>query len=180
MKRNVKESVVIISDQNVGISVDNMCSAWGSISYPELSVLMVYLKFLATVHQTHHWTAMGDPFYGDHLLFERLYGAIGDEIDAVAEKSIGLGSIDNVNISLQTSQLMSLVDDYGVVQTIPQSTELSKRSLMAEMKFLAAANALVQSMSERGALTKGVDNLIAGIIDKHEGHVYLLKQRCTL
>jgi DNA-binding ferritin-like protein len=129
------------------------------------------------VHQNHHWTSKGDLFYGDHLLFDRLYTAVVEEVDSIAEKAVGLGTTENVNLALQTSQIMRLVQGYGMSQMIPQPTELAKRSLLAEMNFLVVVKNLVDSMKEAGTLTRGLDNLIAGIEDKHEGHVYLLKQR---
>jgi DNA-binding ferritin-like protein len=182
MKKRLAESFevqIMVGDSNLPIMVDNMCSEWGGVPYPQLSVLLVHLKFLAAVHQNHHWTAKGDPFYGDHLLFERLYGGTVGEIDSVAEKAVGLGNVSNVDLMLQTTQVLRLVQGYGMSQTIPQPTELAKRSLMAEMNFLATIMRLVESMNETGTLTRGLDNLIAGIEDQHEGHVFLLKQRCT-
>jgi DNA-binding ferritin-like protein len=180
MKKRIAETmeVQLVSSPELLISVDNMCTEWGGLPYPQLSVLLVYLKFLAAVHQNHHWTAKGDPYYGDHLLFERIYGALPEEIDSVAEKAIGLGTSANVDLTLQTMQLNRLVQGYGMMQTIPQPTELAKRSLLAELNFLAVTAHLVQCMKEQGVLTRGLDNLIAGIEDKHETHVYLLKQRC--
>jgi len=181
MKKRLAESLeiqLVVADPNHNIMVDNMCSEWGGSAYPQLSVLLVYLKFLAAVHQHHHWTAKGDPYYGDHLLFERLYNNIIEEIDAVAEKAIGMGGPSSVDLVLLTSQVNRLVQGYGMTQTIPQPSELAKRSLVAEMNFLAVAAVLVDSMKECGLLTRGVDNMIAGIEDKHEGNVYLLKQRC--
>lgn len=169
----------IVLDPNLPISIDNMCSEWSSVSYPQLSVILVHLKFLAMVHQNHHWTAKGDSFYGDHLLFDRLYQTVHEEIDSIAEKAIGMGSPNNVNLQLQTNQVMRLVKNYGMTQTIPQACELSKRSLSAELNFLCVCKCLVESMKEMGILTRGLDNLIAGIEDKHESHVYLLKQRIT-
>jgi hypothetical protein len=64
-----------------------------------------------------------------------------------------------------------------MTSTIPQPTELARRSYQAEMNFLKVASHLVEHMKESGTLTRGLDNLIAGIEDKHEGNVYLLKQR---
>lgn len=164
-------------EPNLDIITNNMVAEWGSVKYPELSVLLVHLKFLASVHQNHHWTTKGEPYYGDHLLFERLYGGVTGEIDSVAEKAIGLGSTANVDLVLQTSQLFKLVQGYGMTSTVPQPTELAKRSYLAEMNFLKVTACLVECMKERGSLTRGLDNLIAGIEDSHESHVYLLKQR---
>lgn len=181
MKKRKKliENIQVVVDPNLHISVDNMCSEWGNVPYPQLSVLLVHLKFLYLVHQNHHWTCKGDPFYGDHLLFQRLYEGVLEEIDAIAEKSIGLGTTTNVDLLLQTSQVLRLVQGYGMSQTIPQPNELAKRSLAAELNFLACTSRLVESLKECGLLTRGVDNLIAGIEDKHENHCYLLKQRCV-
>ena len=181
MKKRLAESLevqLVVSEPNQSIAVENLCSEWGGAPYPQLSVLLVYLKFLAAVHQHHHWTAKGDPYYGDHLLFERLYNNVIEEIDMVAEKAIGMGGPYNVDITLVTAQVNRLVQGYGMTQTIPQPSELAKRSLVAEMNFLAVTAVLADSLKECGLMTRGVDNMIAGIEDKHEGNVYLLKQRC--
>ena len=179
MKKRLSESLemALVVEPNLDIVTDNMIAEWGSVPYPELSVLLVHLKFLSSVHQNHHWTTKGDPFYGDHLLFQRLYESVSGEIDSVAEKAIGLGSTSNVDLVLQTSQCFKLVQGYGMTSTIPQSTELAKRSYLAEMNFLKVTAHLVDCMKNCGTLTRGLDNLIAGIEDAHENSIYLLKQR---
>jgi DNA-binding ferritin-like protein len=166
-------------DPNISIVFDNMVSEWGIVPYPQLSVILVHLKFLATVHQTHHWVSRGDTFYGDHLLFQRLYETVSSEIDALAEKSVGMGTVENVNITLQTAQVMRLVTGYGMTSTIPQPSELASRSLAAENNFLKTTELALAHMREMGMLTSGIENLLAGMLDVHESHVYLLKQRCT-
>ena len=178
--KKIEESLVVVSTEpNLNIMTDNMVSEWGGIPYPQLSVVLVHLKYLYSLHQNHHWTAMGDPFYGDHLLFQRLYDCILAEIDSVAEKSIGLGCTSNVDLALTTSQVLKLVSNVGSASMIPQSSDLAKKSLIAEMNFLAAMKHLCDSLKECGLMTHGLDNLLAGIEDKHEGHVYLLKQRVS-
>lgn len=179
MKRRLVETLEmkLVVEPNLDIVTDNMIAEWGAVPYPELSVLLVHLKFLSAVHQNHHWITKGEPFYGDHLLFQRLYECVTGEIDAVAEKAIGLGSTANVDLVLQTSQCFKLIQGYGMTTTIPQPTELAKRSYLAEMNFIKVASHLVGHMKECSTLTRGLDNLIAGIEDKHEGNVYLLKQR---
>jgi DNA-binding ferritin-like protein len=179
MKKRLVETLemALVVEPNLNIVTDNMVSEWGGCPYPELSVLLVHLKFLAAVHQNHHWISKGDPFYGDHLLFQRIYEATAGDIDSLAEKVLGLGCTDNVNITLVHNQLCKLVQGYGMTSTIPQGTELAKRSYLAEMNFLKAAAHLAEHMKDNGTLTRGLDNLLAGIEDKHEGHVYLLKHR---
>ena len=178
-KKRLTETLemALVVEPNLDIVTENMVSEWGGVPYPELSVLIVQLKFLSAVHQNHHWITKGDPFYGDHLLFQRIYDGTADDVDSVAEKALGLGCTDNVNITLMHNQLCKLIQGYGMTSTIPQGTELAKRSYLAEMNFLKVAAHLVEHMKAKGTLTRGLDNLLAGIEDKHEGHVYLLKQR---
>lgn len=171
--------MMLTIEPNLNVVVDNMISEWGGTPYAQLSVVLVYLKYLAALHQNHHWTTMGDPYYGDHLLFERLYGDLAEEIDSIAEKAIGLGCTANVDIQLQHSQLLKLICGTGSATMIPQSSDLARKSLMAEMNFLSAMKHICESLKECGLMTHGLDNLLAGIEDKHEGHVYLLKQRVS-
>ncbi len=180
MKKRLIETLevqIAVPDPGYEIAIENMLASWGEVSYAQLSILLVYLRFLAMVHQTHHWTAKGDPFYGDHLLYERLYNGVLEDIDALAEKAVGLGGNDNVNLPLQMMQLHALAQNYGMTSTIQQPSELAKRSMSAEVGFLRCAAHCSQSLKEMGLMTRGLDNLLAGIEDKHEGHVYLLKQR---
>lgn len=180
-KRRLIESLemqISVPDPGYHMALENMLAEWCDTPYPELSVILVHLRFLAQVHQAHHWTARGDAFYGDHQMFMRLYEQTTEEIDGIAEKAVGLGCVDNVNLTLQLQQIAKLAHSYGMASTIPQSTELSKRSMIAEVSFLRCVSHCAQSLKEKGLMTRGLDNMLAGIEDVHEGHVYLLKQRC--
>lgn len=179
MKSLTENTVLIAVEPNLDISLENMMAEWGGTLYAQLSVILVHLKFLAAVHQNHHWVTMGESYYGDHQLFERLYNNVSGEIDKVAEKAIGLGCVTNVNLQLVTQQLNKLVSGYGMTATIPQLSDLARRSLMAEMNFLKAIDFAITSLEECGLLTNGVDNMLQDIADAHEGNVYLLKQRCS-
>lgn len=173
------EVQIAVPDPMHGIVFENTLAQWGGVPYGELSVLLVNLRFLALVHQTHHWTSKGDPFYGDHLLYERLYGAVVEDIDALAEKAIGLGNNDNVNLQLQVIQLAEMARQYGCAVTLPVASSLAQRSMAAEVGFLRSAAHCASLLSENGTLTRGLDNFLQGLEDKHETHVYLLKQRCA-
>lgn len=161
------------------IAFENLIAEWGGTPVPELSVILVYLRYLVSVHQAHHWVAKGDNFYGDHLLFERLYNETNEEIDGIAEKAIGLGTTDNVGLQLQLKQIARLAESYGTSTTIPKQSDLARRSYVAEVNFLRCVAQCVESLKSYKTLTRGLDNMLAGIEDVHEGHVYLLKQRIT-
>jgi len=162
---------------NVNVVLSNMLSEWGEIPYAELSIVLVHLRSLALIHQNNHWTARGDSFYSDHGLFERLYNEIVPEIDAVAEKAVGLGNENNVNLNLQIIQTLKLVQTNNTTTMIPASNQLVVNSLVAETNFLTVIDYLLTSMKNKRTTTSGIENLLQDISDKHEGHVYILKQR---
>lgn len=162
------------------LAVVNELAEWGDAPYVELSVTLVHLRFLYFLHQTHHWVASGDSFYGDHKLFEQLYTEITEEIDDVAEKAVGLGGEQNVNLGLQVIQIDKLVKSCGDAQTVPNSSELARKSLRAEIEFVKLVHTMLTMMKEEGADSDGVQNMLQGIADKHERHVYLLKRRCSV
>lgn len=180
-RKRIKEElqVLMVTEPNHDVILDNMMAEWGGIPYAQLSVVLSHLKALLAIHQNNHWTSMGDPFYGDHLLFSRLYDTVSDELDTVAEKAIGLGCTSNVNMQLLCSQTLKLVCGVGSGSTIPKSSDLARKSLLAEMNFLKVIDSCMSSLEEMGMLTNGVDNMLQGIADKHEEHIYLLKQRCS-
>lgn len=159
--------------------VDQLLFSLGEIDYPELTLVLIYTKYLAELHQNNHWQSKGDSYYGDHLLFQRLYEAVNGEIDVVAEKAIGIGSNDNVNFVLISNNVNKLIVENNPMPSIPRSDDLVRQSLEAEMNYIKVLSLMADSMTAKGTYTKGVDNMIAGIIDIHEGHVYLLKQRCN-
>lgn len=158
------------------ISIDNMLSQWTNVTFSHLSVILANLRYLYMLHQTHHWSSRGQMYYGDHLLFQRLYEEIGDEIDSVAERSIGLTDNNAVELCLQLQQMQKFAQDFGTA--IPGQNDFPKRSLIAEQNFINLLTVCTELMREQGTLTKGLENLLTGILDMHETHIYLLKQRC--
>jgi len=162
------------------------CMQSSNEPYWELFVVIGLLRHLYFVHQTNHWTVSGDPFYGDHQLFQRLYagveenGGINDEIDSVAEKAVGLGSANLVDLASQLAFVSQLQQSFGHrPYNLPHPDKLVQLSLSAELTFLHAMEHVCQSLKSSGMMTHGLDNLLAGIEDTHESSVYLLKQRST-
>ncbi len=149
-----------------------------------LPTALVFVRALAMIHQGHHWLTHGDTYYADHLLFERLYNETAEEIDQIAEKAVGLGCPkDKIHPSLQSSLIAKTVHMFcgdGVNTSEASNPRVyAEISLKAEEHFIASLAAIAAEMKNHGELTRGADNLLAGIEDKHESHVYLLKQRLT-
>lgn len=157
---------------------EQLVSSWSFLPYSELSVALSWLKALSTIHQSHHWQAFSDPFYGDHLMYMRLYEAVQKDVDAMAEKAVGMGTIelvDPVKVLKHTEIILSVI--YEARPGIPNPADLAMRSLTAELHFLKALERISQLLESRGLLTAGIDNQLAGLADLHEQNVYLLKQR---
>lgn len=135
--------------------------------------LLATLRALFQVHQNAHWLSRGVPSYGDHLLFQRLYEGIADEIDGLAEKMIGVYDIE--------IEVMQQADQVADIMTLFESQEdeldLASRSLRAETLFLEFLQRVYDRLEEAGELTMGLDDFLPAVASLHETHVYLLKQR---
>lgn len=137
-----------------------------------LASVAVTLRAVGLMHQAAHWQTKGPNFYGDHLLFERLYGAVGEEIDSVSEKAIALGDSILVCPVKSCELALDLLSAFGRACDVPDADKLVKLSLEAERGLLQVLkSALLDDV------TDGVENLLQAVADKHEGHVYLLQQR---
>jgi len=146
-----------------------------------LPTALVFVRALAQIHQGHHWLTYGDTYYADHLLFERLYNETAEEADQIAEKAVGLGCPkDKLHPGLQASLIAKTVHMFcgdGLAQQEINPHVFMESSLKAEEHFISSLAAIAAEMKNHGELTRGADNLLAGVEDKHESHVYLLKQR---
>lgn len=146
--------------------------------YGYLSALLSYLKAAAMIHQAAHWQTRGVAFFGDHLLFERLYNDSLPGIDALAERAVGLGERKLVDPWIQAKHLERCIANCYAGRKIDEGPEgLVEISQHIEYHVLEGIRLTRQVLEEAGLLTDGTDNLLQGIADKHEEFTYLLKQR---
>ena len=148
--------------------------------YKLLSYLLAGLRTINMLHQTAHWQTRGGHYYGDHLLFERLYEESQPAIDGVAERVIGLtGDPATVSLCEQAPiiQKMVMLVHQGDPDPAPDAEKLVKLGLWAETLLIGAISAGKKQLDAAGALTDGLDDLLQGIASTHETFVYLLKQR---
>jgi hypothetical protein len=160
------------------IRMDNNLGVWNSVHYGALSALLAHLRFVYFVHQFYHWTAGGTAFYGDHLMFQRMYEKTLEEIDDLAERAIGLGSNDNVDLLMQFQTIVPLIKGFGQSVTHGRDSNAAKRALELECELLMMIDKTIEHLEMDGLMTVGLDDLLPNIKANHEGHVYLLKQRC--
>jgi len=162
------------------LKIDDLFVTYGDEQFAELAVFLDLLRALEFLHHQHHWQASGPTAFSDHLLFQRLYEGAAGEIDLVGEKVAGLGSTRLVNSKHSLANmprfLIAIEDGVGMAQG-SSATHLVRRSLLAEKSFITAGEKLMKLLESKGLMTRGIENLLGGILDAHEGFVYLLKQR---
>lgn len=134
----------------------------------ELLDLWACLRAAHHLFWTLHWQSKGSQFYGDHLLFERLYTARLEEIDGLAEViagHYGAGQLDPVKAwaaaSAKISAATKLTNPIGIAQMVLKSAE--------------AANKATESAD--CPYPGGLQGFVQNISSNHIGDLYLLKQR---
>lgn len=137
-----------------------------------LGDLLGMLRALHWLHWTNHWQAKGNPSYGDHILFERLYAGIVDEIDTLAEKLVGTFGSGAVDALRQ----VSMIQDWLASWMSKGDTEIA-RALAAENQFQGQVRAVYEEVKSAGGMTLGLDDFLMSVANAHETNVYLLRQR---
>lgn len=141
-----------------------------------LGALLSYAQALYNMYYHMHWRSEGENYYGDHLLFQRLYEDMPDEIDGIAEKAIGiLNDTKAVNPVENTAAAAKILSELMSDEDEPST--YSDTAVKAERQFVQAVADALNLMEKEGELTDGVEDLLQGIASKHEEHLYLLQQR---
>lgn len=138
-----------------------------------LGSLLACLRAAHQAHWTAHWTTEGDTFFGDHMLFDNLYGAIHNEIDGMAEKMVAMYGAASVTLPDQMLEMAQYIAKWMSMHP----TNLVNRSLAAEADIQTAIETARNVMKTEGALSLGMDNFLQGLADNHDKSRYLLGQR---
>jgi DNA-binding ferritin-like protein len=136
-----------------------------------LGQLLAALRAMVWNYQTSHWQVSGDTFYGDHLLFERLYGTAHGEVDGLAEKMMGLfgkAAVEGAEQAWQMARIMQTLSEVGCPY---------QRGLQSEQRFQAMLSKARETLKELGQLSMGLDDLLPAMASAHDTHLYLLQQR---
>jgi DNA-binding ferritin-like protein len=129
------------------------------------------LKCMALIHQHNHWTTKGSNFYGDHLLFKRLYESASEDLDLAAEKFIGVLGEEIMNYDFQTELVNKILSKYSNLEGSPK-----EMSMEVEKDFITFSASAYECLKKEGKMTLGLDDMIMAIASKREESVYLLKQ----
>jgi hypothetical protein len=139
-----------------------------------LGQLLGCLRALQWLHITNHWQSAGEPFYGDHLMFERMYSGLTEEIDTLAEKIVGSEGASAVDPAPQISVAASWLARWSSVDGGAVA-----RALRAELDLQAALLAVYSDLEASGRKTMGLDDFLMATASAHESNVYLLRQRSS-
>ncbi len=129
------------------------------------------LKAMTLIHQHSHWTTHGLAFYGDHLLFMRIYESAQEDLDLAAEKFMGLFGDDTLDYDLQTDLLHKVLLKYKNLEGSPVEMSLS-----LERDFVKFSKEAYDCFEREGKLSLGLDDMIMAIASKREEAIYLLQQ----
>lgn len=158
----------------------NWVASWDTVEapYAPLVHLLVIYKAVFHIHQTHHWLTSGPSYYGDHLLFQRLYEELDDLIDGIAERSIGLNGpiVDPVDLAMRIGMVVKFI--YPQDPNMDPS-ELAERSRSVVLMGIQAIRVVIEHLKSKDLMTAGLDDLLPAHAGVFESHAYLTRQRVS-
>jgi DNA-binding ferritin-like protein len=122
------------------------------------------------IHWENHWKSKGANYYGDHLLYQRMYEKVDDQVDGLMEKWMVMGNVPDMTQIMGHAQKMLAYSKTKA--TTPEAVSLS-----AERMVLKAIQVAFENLEESGELSLGLNDFLASLHSPHEENVYLLTQR---
>lgn len=155
-------------------------SVWKSMTevfepspFAGLAAFLAATEALQMLEHSHHWQTKGENFYGDHLLYQRLYEAVLGEIDLIGEKLIGVSQ--DVSLTNYFKRVKAMEMFLKAVTHSDQPYVVVSHD--AELTYVRMGGELMDQLEQVGLLTRGLEQMLGNILDKHEEHIYLLEQR---
>ena len=155
------------------LTLEQCCSVFADSKWAPLAGFLAMTEALQMLHHSHHWQTKGENFYGDHLLYQRLYETVQGEIDLVGEKLIGVSQEVGLTNYFKRVKAMELFLEAVTHSDQPYIVV----SHDAELTYVRMGGELMDQLEQAGLLTRGLEQMLGNILDKHEEHIYLLEQR---
>jgi starvation-inducible DNA-binding protein len=150
-------------DLNIGISQQSRQEISEGLSRLLADIYATYLKT-----QNFHWNLSGREFYSLHLLFEKQYEELAEEVDAVAERVRALGFY--VEASFTAFKEMTRIPDEGKILTI---NEMLQHLILAH-EMVCRHGRQVVKVAEK-AEDAGTVDLLGKSIGAHEKMIWMLR-----
>jgi DNA-binding ferritin-like protein len=133
--------------------------------------LLGILRAMKWNYWNSHWVSSGIGYYGDHLLFERLYGEeIDQQIDDLAEK-ITVYDARFLQSNVMRDIFNKFLDKYESIQNPFQ------RGLEMEKHFQKTVRSTYEELKSTGDLSLGMDDYLMATANTRETAAYLMGQR---
>jgi len=142
----------------------------------QLTHLLAMLRAAHWIHWSDHWQVQGNAYYGDHLMLERIYTGMVDEIDTLAEKIVAVFGLEYVDPVSQASLMLALVNQ---ICKMEGCSDQIVRSLTTERLVMDSLNRVFATLEANQALTIGMNDFLSATANAHETNVYLLQQRLS-
>jgi DNA-binding ferritin-like protein len=155
------------------LTLEKCCSVFGDSEWAPLAGFLAVTEALQMLAHSHHWQTKGENFYGDHLLYQRLYQDVQAEIDLVGEKLIGVSQ--DVGLTNYFKRVKAMEMFLKAVTHSDQPYIVVTHD--AELAYVRMGGELMDQLEQVGLLTRGLEQMLGNILDKHEEHIYLLEQR---
>lgn len=144
----------------------------------KLATVLNQMHALRFCYQTLHW---GSADYEEHLLYQRLYESIEEDLDTLAEKMVGLGgdfAAYAINTRLQAEETRYRIEEFGFLYGDAEDgiPDKAARMLAAEQKFQQHIQDTYEEYKAAGFMPLGLDDFLMSLSSKHDTNIYLLKQ----
>ena len=187
MTRRIKEQCdlapIPAGDIEVVVPEVEMNAVEQMIPITASEIMAAYIGFTRAFHlwfHAAHNLTKGTGFAGDHVsLYGPIYVEVQDSIDRVIEKAVGVFDDESMACPLRITADASLVLDGWNSPAGQSAAVIADAALAYAEQFVKLDERVAQTLDEMGALTYGLDNLLAELADTHEGYVYLLRQRAN-
>ena len=152
----------------------------GSRNTPDVAALqdlLAHLRALRQVYHTTHWNVSGGNYYGDHLLFQRLYAGEGsgptldDQIDGLGERMVRYFGGHTVSDSIILPRMEQ------VASRAESESDPIRRAFQLEQDTHRAIESAYEALKATGHKTLGLDDFLMALADERDTVLYLLGQR---
>jgi DNA-binding ferritin-like protein len=139
-----------------------------------LLTLLGTLRALKWTSWNSHWQVKGKPFYGDHLMLERIYqGEIDEQIDTLGEKLVFMYGGGVITNGVMRSSFL-----HGVESALSSHKHCALSRVLYLEKLLQNQFKLCHSLGQQSQqISLGMDDYLMATANQHETFLYLLKQR---
>jgi DNA-binding ferritin-like protein len=136
----------------------------------KLKWLLALIRAQYWSYQHAHWVVRGDASYGNHLLFQRLYESVTEQVDTLAEKIVGMHGPEALDREEMVSMFAYWNERWDVVDC------LHRRGLTSESDCQNVIKDTYDELKDSGELSLGMDDFLMAMASEHETNQYLLRQ----